>query len=254
MTHKQLSVAARAACLDQVMRALWRSSLLGIPASTLLVLILGSSVPASRRISFVVFVSIADVVTMACAGWYLRRRRRGEVLTHYTLGLICTMLVGVAWGTPAIFALPSSQNVELRAVYLLFVCGVSATYVVGTAARRVYFYASQLPMLVPVGVAFAMSGDRVTRLLGLAVPIYFIVMTSLHFEVHAVVVSELQLREHNDEANARLREANEQLTLRALRDELTGLANRAAFVDTLQRAVAGARRTRNHRGCAVFRR
>ena len=51
-----------------------------------------------------------------------------------------------------------------------------------------------------------------TRLLGIAVPIYFIVMTSLHHEVHAVVVSELQLREHNDEANARLLEANAQLT------------------------------------------
>ena len=33
-------------------------------------------------------------------------------------------------------------------------------------------------------------------------------MTSLHHEVHGVVVSELQLREHNDEANAQLREAN----------------------------------------------
>jgi diguanylate cyclase (GGDEF)-like protein len=229
------------------MRALWRSSLLGIPASTLLSFILGDSVPASRRIGFVVFVSIADIVTMVCAGQYLRRRRRGEVIDRYWLGVLCTMLVSVAWGWPAVFALPGSQNVELRAVYLLFVCGCSATYVVGTAARRLYFFASQLPMLVPVGLAFALSGDRVTRLLGFAVPIYFIVMTSLHHEVHAVVVSELQLREHNDDANAQLREANAQLTRRALRDELTGLANRAAFVDTLQSAVADAR----HQGTIV---
>jgi diguanylate cyclase (GGDEF)-like protein len=112
---------------------------------------------------------------------------------------------------------------------------------VGTAARRLYFFASQLPMLVPVAVAFTFSGDRVTRLLGFAVPIYLIVMTSLHQEVHGVVVSELQLREHNDVTNAQLVEANAQLTLRAMRDELTGLANRAAFVDMLQEAVANAR-------------
>jgi diguanylate cyclase (GGDEF)-like protein len=242
VSRSPLSEAARAACLDQVMRALWRSSLLGIPASTLLALILGSSVPTSRRIGLVVFVSIADVVTMLSAGRYLRRRRRGELIRRYPAGLLCTMLLAIAWGSPAVFALPGSQNVELRAVYLLFVCGCSATYVVGTAARRLYFYASQIPMLLPVAIVFTASGDRVTRLLGFAVPIYFIVMTSLHHEVHAVVVSELQLREHNDEANAQLREANAQLTRRALHDELTGLANRAAFVDVLQRAVADARR------------
>ena len=224
------------------MRALWRSSLFGIPASSLLALILGSSVPASRRVAFVVLVSVADIITMLCTGHYLGLRRRGEVVDRYTVGLLCTVLVASAWGSPAVFALPGSQNIELRAVYMLFVCGISATYVVGTAARRLYFYASQIPLLLPVAIVFTTSGDRVTQLLGLAVPIYFVVMASQHHEVHAVVVSELQLREHNDEANARLREANAQLTRRALHDELTGLANRAAFVETLQRAVEAARR------------
>ena len=222
------------------MRALRRSALLGIPASILLALIFGSTVATSRRFAFVALVSFADIVTMGCALRYLARRRRGEVVRRYWIGLLCTALVGLAWASPALFALPGSQNVELRAVYLLFVCGTSATYVVGTAARRLYFHTSQLPMLVPVGVVFMLSGDRVTRLLGFAVPIYFIVMMSLHHEVHGVVVSELQLREHNDEANAQLRVANEQLTKRALRDELTGLANRAGFIDTLQQAMADA--------------
>ncbi|MCU1468308.1 MAG: diguanylate cyclase/phosphodiesterase with and sensor(s) [Actinomycetia bacterium] len=223
------------------MRALWRSSLLGIPASTLLALILGGSVPVSRRVVFVVFVSLADVASMVCAGYYLRRRRTGTLLLRYPPGLVCMMIVAVAWASPALFALPRAHDVELRAVYLLFVCATSATWVVGTAARRLYFYASQIPLLLIVSLAFALSGDRVTRLLGLSVPIYFIVMASLHHEVHGVVVSELQLREHNDETNAQLRDANAQLVRRALRDELTGLANRAAFVDLLQRAVGDAR-------------
>ena len=78
-------------------------------------------------------------------------------------------------------------------------------------------------MLALVTVVFVSQGDRVTRLLGLAVPIYFIVMTSMHHEVHTVVVSELELRERNEEATEHVREANIRLAKQALRDDLTGL-------------------------------
>jgi len=43
--RNSLSQNARLACGDQVNRGLRRSALLGIPASTLLAMILGSSVP-----------------------------------------------------------------------------------------------------------------------------------------------------------------------------------------------------------------
>src|SRR4029078_5967011 len=110
-----------------------------------------------------------------------------------------------AWASRALFPLPDARHhADLRAVYLLFIVGTSATNVVGAAARRLYYFTSQIPMLGVVGIAFIASGDRVTRLLGFAVPIYFIVMTSLHHEVHTVVVSELQLQEQNDEAKAQL--------------------------------------------------
>ena len=234
------------------MRALRRSSLLGIPASSLLALIFGSTVPMSRRVGFVAFVSAADVLTALAAGRYLRRRRRGEVIDRYPLGVFCTALVALAWGSAAIFAMPGAQSVALRSVYLIFVCGTSATYVVGTAARRLFFFASQIPMLLPVTIVLMSSGDRVSMYLGLAVPIYFFVMTSLHHEVHQVVVSELQLRERNDETAANLRDANAQLVRRALRDELTGLPNRAAFVDRLQQAVADARATGTIVGVLYF--
>ena len=63
----------RLACADQVNRALRKSSLLGIPASTLLALILGSSVPTSRRVAFVLFVSltyaILNFVVDLCYVW-----------------------------------------------------------------------------------------------------------------------------------------------------------------------------------------
>jgi diguanylate cyclase (GGDEF)-like protein len=242
--RRPLSQNARLACNDQVNRALMRSSLLGIPASALLALILGSSVSAQRRLIFVLFVSVADVVTFAGSLWYLARRRRGDAVRRYWFGPLSISLIGLAWASLALIALPGTRHTDLRAVYLLFVVGTSATYVVGAAARRLYYFASQIPMLGVVGITFVTSGDRVTRLLGFAVPIYFIVMTSLHHEVHSVVISELQLQEQNDEANAQLRAANTQLSQKALRDDLTGLANRAAFMERLDAAVAAARRDR----------
>jgi diguanylate cyclase (GGDEF)-like protein len=235
-----------------VNRALRRTSLLGIPAATLLAVILGSSVPTSRRVAFVLCVSAADLATFAGSWHYLARRRRGEVVKHYWFGPFSTALVGLAWGSLAVFGLPGPAHGDLRAFYLVFVLGTSATYVVGASARRLYYYASQVPMLSLVAVAFLASGDRVTHLLGFAVPIYFAVMTASHHEVHAVVVSELQLREQNEAASVSLREANVRLEKQALRDGLTGLPNRAAFSDQLERAVSAARRDNTTIGVLYF--
>jgi diguanylate cyclase (GGDEF)-like protein len=230
------------ACADQVNRGLRRTALLGVPASILLTVILGSSVPINRRVAFVLFVSVSDLLTFAGSCHYLARRQRGEVVGGYWFGPLTVAMTSLAWGSAAVIALPSAQHPDLRAVYLIFVLGSSATYVVGASARRLYYYSSQIPMLTVITAAFVASDDRVTRLLGMAIPIYFVVMTTLHHEVHGVVVSELELRERNDEAKEQLVEANGQLRKQALRDELTGLPNRAAFGAQLERAVSAARR------------
>jgi diguanylate cyclase (GGDEF)-like protein len=143
--------------------------------------------------------------------------------------------MGAAWGSLACIGLPDA--LELRTVYLLFTLASSATFVVGAAARRLYFYAAQLPMLVPITAALVLSPDHISRLCGIAVPIYFGLMAALHDEVHRVVVSEIDLRERNDAAAAELRVANEQLSQLALHDELTGLANRSLFATALERAL-----------------
>ncbi|HET9728576.1 MAG TPA: EAL domain-containing protein [Acidimicrobiia bacterium] len=227
--------AVRVACTDQVHRSLARTSLGGIPASSLLVLILGSSVSLGARIAFVSLISGADVIMFVIARRYLAARRAGTPPPRKWCTPAGVGLIGAAWGSLALMGMP--DRVELRAVYLLFVCGTSATYVVGTAARRLYYYCSQLPMLVPVAVAFVASDNRFTHLLGFGVPVYFAVMTTLFLDVHRLVISEVQLRAQKEQATHRLQDANSALVQRALRDELTGLANRAAFIDRLEGAV-----------------
>jgi diguanylate cyclase (GGDEF)-like protein len=238
-----VSEGVRVACTDQVNRSMLRNSLLGLPASLLLALIFGSTVPLHRLVAFVGFVWVADITSFLLARRYAELRSRGVVPKHYWKGPLATALITTAWASAAVFALPGREHMDLRAVYLIFVCGVSATYVVSSAARRLYYVASQVPLLLIVSSSYIMSGDRVTRLIGFAVPIYLVVMTLMYHEVHTVVVSELSLREANDRANAQLREANLQLSRQALRDDLTGLANRTAFVEDLRRRVAAAQRS-----------
>ena len=95
---------------------------------------------------------------------------------------------------------------------------------------------------MPIDLVCLTAPDRPTQVLGLVVPVYLlIVMIVVHQEVHTVVVSELQLREINTEANRQLRALNAQLGEIALRDDLTGSANRVAFVDALAHASADMR-------------
>src|SRR3954452_6345163 len=85
-----LSLELEQASTDQVNRALRRTALAGIPASLLLVLILGTAVPLSHRVAFVASVWVADVVMFSTSGWYLRRRQRGEVVERYWVGPFST--------------------------------------------------------------------------------------------------------------------------------------------------------------------
>jgi diguanylate cyclase (GGDEF)-like protein len=118
---------------------------------------------------------------------------------------------------------------------------LAAGNAVGSAARRDVFYAFQIALLVPTEVACLIAPDRTTRLLAIAIPIYFATMSVLHRELHSVVLSELRLRFRMNEANQELRTLNTQLGEIALRDDLTGVANRVAFVDALAKVVGGAR-------------
>ena len=93
---RPLSDAVRVACLDQVNRALVRSSLIGIPASALLAWILGNSVPVTRRVAFAVFVSLADILTFVAARHYETRRKAGEQFLTYPVGMFGTGLIGLA--------------------------------------------------------------------------------------------------------------------------------------------------------------
>jgi diguanylate cyclase (GGDEF)-like protein len=100
--------------------------------------------------------------------------------------------------------------------------------------------------------AFIFDGDRVTRLIGLAIPVYFATMVGLYLEVNRKFVSEITLKYHNEGLIADAQAANDRLTEMVMRDSLTGLANRTALAEVLERSVALARRDGHVVGVLYF--
>jgi diguanylate cyclase (GGDEF)-like protein len=241
--QRQLSDEVRLACYDQVNRSTRRGALAGPVAALVLVMIFGHAVPMSGMVAWAATVTVVTGITVGASQLYLNRRSRGDPVGRWVAGPVTAGLSGASWASLPLFAFPSVGHYDLRAIYLVFLCGISAVNAVGTAACRSYFFPFQIALILPIGATCLLADDRATQLLGLVMPLFFAVMVVVHQEVHTVVLSELSLREQNNEANRELRTLNTQLGEIALRDDLTRSANRVAFVDALANATAAVRRT-----------
>jgi diguanylate cyclase (GGDEF)-like protein len=239
-------------CLDQVNLSTHRSVAATPPAVILLTLILGDSVPLSHRLAWSVTVCITAFGGWLVALTYIRRRRRGATFDRWIPGVVSNVVGGLAWSSAAIIAFPPDDKVELRAILALFMCAVSSTNIVGAAASRLSFFAFQTPLMAILTTAFIFDGDRVTRLIGLAIPVYFATMVGLYLEVNRKFVSEITLKYHNEGLIADAQAANDRLTEMVMRDSLTGLANRTALAEVLERSVALARRDGHVVGVLYF--
>ncbi len=232
----------RLACLDQVNRSARRSA----PALPFILgslfVIFGREVPLGRMVIYAVAVSVASAFWVGTAAMYARRRKQGAPIGRWLVGPVSVAVVGLAWSSLPFLVHFSVADANLRDVYLLYLTAISAGNAVAAAARRDYFFSFQLALLAPTEVACLTAPDRTTRLISLCVPLFLVVMSVLHNEVHSVVMSELRLRFRMKEANRELRTLNTQLGEIALRDDLTGVANRVAFVDALAHVVTGLRR------------
>src|SRR5262249_16003285 len=231
-------------CLDHVNAMMLRGTMFGIPGAAVLALLIGDAVPAGRRLCWFAVVAAATVLSFAAAVAYQRRRRR-LVLTSWIPGLVTTVILALAWASIAWIAFPDAQHGALRAVILLFCLATSASGIVSAGASRVRFYAYQIPLIVPLSITYFASSDHVTRLLGIAFPIYLAGMSAMHHEVHKALTSEMRLRNE-------LHDANERLTKVALFDCLTNLYSRAAFNDILESAIAQSKRSGELVGLLFF--
>ena len=255
----------QAECLEQANRAILRSAPLGPPAALLLATILGDSAPMRARVTMVVAVCVTNAWGILTTLLY-RRLSRTRCITSWWPTPVYGLMVGCSWASLAVVGFPSAEHVDMRAIIALFAAGVSATQIVSAAAHRLYFFAVQVPLLGVLTIVYISNPDPTTRLVGWAFPIYLLVMTMLHHDVNKIVVSEIGLKHANGDliksltveqaqtakTNEQLTVANRQLTEQALRDSLTGLANRSAFLAALERTVATATRDGSVVGVLFF--
>ncbi len=236
------------------------------PVGTLiLALVVGDVVPLGRRILWGCIVSAAAAYLCLVSWRRLRLRSAGRPAGDGLAGLVGHALLGAAWGSVALIAFPGPEHTDVRAVVILFasITSVLAT-VASAAAGPSYFAAIQVPLVLPVAFVVGFTDDRLNRLLGIAIPFYFVILATVHRGLHQLATRELCLAHSNAalvdslvaeqdrtaDANRRLRDANSRLSVQAAHDGLTGLANRVAFLDALDRAVATSRRHRH--GIAVL--
>jgi diguanylate cyclase (GGDEF)-like protein len=240
-TGIEISDEVRLACLDQVNRSVLWAGIAGPAGAILLVFIFGHTLPWEQTVAWATTVAVVNLVSAWIAALYLRKRRRNESVGRWPLGPVTLGLTGLAWGSLPFFVFVPVSHYDLRAIYLIVLCAASAANAIGAAARRSYFLPFQLALMLPVDLFCLLAHDRSTQLLGLAIPVFLVVMIVLHRQVHRLVLSELRLREHNGEVNKELLVLNAQLGEIALRDGLTGAANRVAFVDALSHAISESR-------------
>jgi diguanylate cyclase (GGDEF)-like protein len=160
---------------------------------------------------------------------------------------------GVTWGLLTVLAWPGGDHTEYRAIPCLIVIIAVAANIAFSSATPVPFLAFHLALTgtAIVGLVIAGSGALVVMMvfaLFAALPLqrdlYLqIAGTKLLARHNQLLAQEVRAeRGAVEKANLRLVEANVELSHRATRDPLTGLANRALFSEHLTASLARSRR------------
>ena len=227
--QRDLDDALTVDALDASNRMLFSAMPFNLVAVVFVVIVLGTSVSWGRRLTWAALMLVVVLFGLAVALAYQRRRRSGPVL-QWRWGVVASACAGVGWASLVLIALPPASQGAFRAFILVLMLGVSSVSLMSTAASRGRFAAFNVPMIATLTAVYLGSSDHATRMLGMAIPLYAVVMTVMNAQIHDIVTTNMRLKHE-------LREA-------AMTDPLTGLLNRRAFSGALDAAVAQARRSR----------
>jgi len=189
-------------------------------------------------------------------GWFARHepepidRVRFQQITMSGLFLVG----GLCWGSLALLALPDGDHVASQAVVCTAVLITMAANIAYASATPMPFLAFHLALMLTAALGLQVAGATALAALMLftlfgALPLqkelYLQISGSKVLARRAHLLAE-ELREERvavERTNLRLVEANVELSHRATRDPLTGLANRALFFEHLSSTLA---RSRSH--------
>jgi len=227
--QRALDDALAVDALDASNRMLFSAMPFNLVAVVFVVIVLGTSVSWGRRLTWAALMLVVVLFGLAVALAYQRRRRAGPILS-WRWGVVASAGAGAGWASLVLIALPPVNQGAFRAFILVLMLGVSSVSLMSTAASRGRFFAFNVPMIATLTAVYLGSSDHATRMLGMAIPLYAVVMAVMNAQTHDIVTTNMRLKHE-------LREA-------AMIDPLTGLLNRRAFSGALDAAVAQARRSR----------
>jgi diguanylate cyclase (GGDEF)-like protein len=227
--QRKLDDALTVDALDASNRMLFSAMPFNLVAVVFVVVVLGTSVSWARRLTWAGLMLAVVLFGLAVALAYQRRRNEGPVL-YWRWGVVASACAGVGWAALVLIAFPPASEGAFRAFILVLMLGVSSVSLMSTASSRGRFAAFNLPLMATLTAVYIGSSDHATRMLGMAIPLYAVVMTVMNAQIHDIVTTNMRLKHE-------LRDA-------AMIDPLTGLLNRRAFAGALDAAVSQARRSR----------
>jgi diguanylate cyclase (GGDEF)-like protein len=171
-------------------------------------------------------------------------------------------IIGTLWGLLPYFMSFAEPIVQVQVVIVVVV--VSMVGASMTAGSRAAFVAMELPLIALPSVWLLVQADDSVQVLGFMGPVLLTLLVALHHVNHSILMSAVESRVTNAQlveelssereriraANVALTIANEQLSHRAKRDDLTGLANRRELLDQLTAQIALARA--HHGVCVMY--
>jgi diguanylate cyclase (GGDEF)-like protein len=213
--------------------------LVGPPGALTLVLLVDEP-SLLRRMSFLVSQLVVSLVAVATLTTLLRSIRHDATDMVRARRLATSSLLLPAAGWPlALLVLQPREHSETYLI-MFFCVAATASSLTASAAYRLFFLVLVLGMMVPLTVAIAAGWllPEVPR--GLAVMgAVFIGMLYVSFvSINRLIADSVGGRIVEEALSAQLSEANARLVHRATHDDLTGLANRALFRDTLEHQLS----------------
>jgi len=246
-TQAQAAAASGDARREMLRRAAVSSRalvLLGPPGAVVLALLVDTRPPLARA-GFVVLEVLTVLAAIASLTALLRAigRDDADIAGPERLGTLTLAMAGAVW--PLALVVLAPQGAEEAYLCLLFCVAAAASSLTASAAHRAFFLALVMSNLVPTTLVVAAGGllPWVPQLLGLMAAMLIGILYVSWQQIHRTILEAIGGRIVEESLTEQLWETNARLMHRATHDELTGLANRSLFRDSLERHLRIAHET-----------
>jgi diguanylate cyclase (GGDEF)-like protein len=211
--------------------------LVGPPAALTLVVLVDEP-GVTRRLMYAAAVTCAALIAVGSLTTLLRAlAHRRDTQAAARIATVSLVPVGLLW--PAALGVLTPRSGSMTYLIMFFSIAAVASSLTATAAYRPFFLALTVPILVPLTLVIALgwlAPDVPPGLAGMAV-LFFAMLYTSFLAINRTIGEAIGGRLAEEGLSAQLSEVNARLVHRATHDDLTGLANRALFRDTLEQRL-----------------